>query len=433
MAAPHQQIGIPPYSPYGYGYDPSTTAAVAATEYTWPAATAQFPHWQIPQVHQSAPNPLEQEPDALQSRTLFFGRLPDEATEDMLRDLCAQHGDLKKVAVYPEKRMAFVEFFDLRHAETARDALRGTELSGKRVEVQFSAVKRPDKDGNTGTLYVRPVSTVHISGNWTDPNSLESYRELFAKHGDLKKVSANRKRETEKFVEYFDLRDAQKALDSLNGFVFNGATLHICFAQNASRTVNKSVARATGGSRRTPEGFGPLRRARGGAAGSGGGRMYGAGPYASAAPVAAPHPHTVASLYASAPGALNAAQPPPAYVAAVPYAAAAPAAAYGAAAYMPYQSAPAAAYGLYAYQQPQAQAANGFAASPQWAAQVAAAPAAAAATAAAAAAAAAVPYALAPQTVAAAPASPAAAAAAAPTPAPAAAASPQVAAAAPRW
>lgn len=41
----------------------------------------------------------------------------------------------------------------------------------------------------------------------------------------------------EKFVEYFDLRDAQKALDDLSGMNFNGATLNICFAQNASRTV----------------------------------------------------------------------------------------------------------------------------------------------------------------------------------------------------
>ncbi|KAF4640446.1 RNA recognition motif-containing protein [Toxoplasma gondii] len=373
MAAP-PQYGIHPYSHYGYAYGAGTTAAVAAADYTWGANAAQYSQWQTPSA-QSAPNPLDQEPDALQSRTLFFGRLPEDVTEDSLRDVVLQHGDLKKVAVYPEKRMAFVEFYDLRHAEAARDALRGSDVLGKRVEVQFSAVKRPDKDGNTGTLYVRPVSTVHVSGNWTDPNSLDAYRELFSKHGDLKKVSANRKRETEKFVEYFDLRDAQKALESLNGYVFNGATLHICFAQNASRTINKNVERS-GASRRTPESYGPV---RGSSSGSGGmSRAYASAPYA--APVSSHHPHAVPAIYASGP--LTPQHPPPAYVAAVPYAAGP--AAYGAYA-VPYQPAP---YSLYAYQQPQPQAANGYPATQQWASATApvAAPTAAA-----------VPYAVAPQ------------------------------------
>ncbi|CBZ54429.1 hypothetical protein NCLIV_048580 [Neospora caninum Liverpool] len=375
MAAP-PQYGIHPYSHYGYAYGTGTTA-VAAADYTWGANAAQYSQWQTPSAHQSAPNPLDQEPDALQSRTLFFGRLPEDVTEDTLRDVVAQHGDLKKVAVYPEKRMAFVEFYDLRHAEAARDALRGSDVLGKRVEVQFSAVKRPDKDGNTGTLYVRPVSTVHVSGSWTDPNSLDAYRELFAKHGDLKKVSANRKRETEKFVEYFDLRDAQKALDSLNGYVFNGATLHICFAQNASRTVNKNVERQ--GSRRTPESYGPVRGSGGSGSGGGMSRAYASAPYA--APVSSHH--AVPAIYASGP--LTPQHPPPAYVAAVPYAAGP--AAYGAYA-VPYQPAP--AYSLYAYQQPQPQAANGYAAPQQWASTTA--PVAAAPTPATA-----VPYAVAPQ------------------------------------
>lgn len=41
----------------------------------------------------------------------------------------------------------------------------------------------------------------------------------------------------EKFIEYHDVRDAAKALEALNGHNFNGVTLQICFAQNASRTL----------------------------------------------------------------------------------------------------------------------------------------------------------------------------------------------------
>ncbi|PHJ19025.1 rna recognition motif-containing protein, partial [Cystoisospora suis] len=194
MAAPLQYT-VHPFSSYGYAYGPSTTTAVPpAADYTWGATAAQYSQWQTPSA-QTSPNLLDPEPDALQSRTLFFGRLPDDITEEKLRSICEQHGDIKRISVYPEKRMAFVEFFDLRHADAARELLRGTELLGKKIEVQFSAVKRPDKDGNTGTLYVRPSSAVHAA-NWTDPNTLEAYKSLFSKHGDLKKISVNRKRET---------------------------------------------------------------------------------------------------------------------------------------------------------------------------------------------------------------------------------------------
>ena len=56
----------------------------------------------------------ETEPDALQSRCLFFGRLAPEATEEVLRGVCEQYGDIRKITTYPDKHMAFVEFVSRR-------------------------------------------------------------------------------------------------------------------------------------------------------------------------------------------------------------------------------------------------------------------------------------------------------------------------------
>ncbi|CDJ44913.1 RNA recognition motif. family protein, related [Eimeria tenella] len=112
-----------------------------------------------------------------------------------------------------------------------------------------------------GTLYIRPTNGMSSSTTLSDPNSLDAYRRLFSSYGDIKKVSVNRKRDSEKFVEYHDVRDAAKALEALNGHNFNGVTLQICFAQNASRTFNREPASRRPGASRTPEGlgFGPYR------------------------------------------------------------------------------------------------------------------------------------------------------------------------------
>ncbi|KAL8443231.1 hypothetical protein Emag_006018 [Eimeria magna] len=223
--------GYPPYT----SYSPYAAAAGPAAA----AADCQWGAWG-PSAARGSPAPVdpETEPDALQSRCLFFGRLAPEVTEDVLRSLCEPFGDLRKVTTYPEKHMAFVEF---------------------------------------GTLYIRPTNGMSASTTLNDPNSLDAYRRLFSSYGDIKKVSVNRKRDSEKFIEYHDVRDAAKALEALNGHNFNGVSLQICFAQNASRTFNREPASRRVGVSRTPEpfGYGPCRSSGYGIASRG----YGPAPY----------------------------------------------------------------------------------------------------------------------------------------------------------
>ena len=54
--------------------------------------------------------------------------------------------------------------FDIRHAEAAREALRATDIAGKKAEVQYSAIKRPDKDSNMVRLYIHLVIGAPITG-----------------------------------------------------------------------------------------------------------------------------------------------------------------------------------------------------------------------------------------------------------------------------
>ncbi|KAL8270873.1 hypothetical protein Esti_005244 [Eimeria stiedai] len=192
MGDPAYAAAIGAYPPYT-AYSPYAAAAGPAAA----AADGQWGAWGPPATRGGpAPVDPETEPDALQSRCLFFGRLSAEVTEEVLRGLCEPFGDLRKVTTYPEKHMAFVEFFDIRHAEAAREALRATEIAGRKAEVQYSAIKRPDKDSNMGTLYIRPTNGMSASTTLNDPNSLDAYRRLFSSYGDIKKVSVNRKRDS---------------------------------------------------------------------------------------------------------------------------------------------------------------------------------------------------------------------------------------------
>lgn len=171
------------------------------------------------------------------SRTLYLCKLPYDVTEDVVRELCEPFGDLKKVVVYPHKGIAFVEYFDIRKAEGARNTLKSSLVQGRVIDAQYSRGRdgRPSRDTNTGTLYIRPIINDKIT---SDPNTVDDYRELFCTYGEVKKVSSNRKRESEKFVEFYDIRGAEASQKALNGYEFNGVVLEIQFANTHSRTLN---------------------------------------------------------------------------------------------------------------------------------------------------------------------------------------------------
>lgn len=181
------------------------------------------------------------------SRTLYLCKLPYDMTEDSVRELCEPFGDLKKVAVYPRKGIAFVEYFDIRKAEGARNTLKSSLVQGRIIDAQYSRGRdgRPSRDTNTGTLYIKPIVSNKTA---TDPNTEDDYKELFCAYGEVKKVSSNRKRESEKFVEFYDIRGAEASQKALNGYDFNGVILEIQFANTHSRTLN-SDSRATASSR----------------------------------------------------------------------------------------------------------------------------------------------------------------------------------------
>ncbi|KAH0478307.1 MAG: hypothetical protein KVP17_004285, partial [Porospora cf. gigantea B] len=171
--------------------------------------------------------------DGYVSRTLYVCRLPPNADEDQIRAMCLPFGEVRKTAYYPSKGIAFVEYWDIRGAERARNGLRNATMGGQPVDVQYSKARNDRRDHtpkNTGTLYVRAVA-LDRDPAVADSISNDAYVELFSRFGEVKKVNPNRKRESEKFIEFFDLRAAEAAL-TLNGFNWMGCALEIQMANH---------------------------------------------------------------------------------------------------------------------------------------------------------------------------------------------------------
>lgn len=78
---------------------------------------------------------------------LFVGNLSYSVTEDELRQLFSQHGEVTSVAVPNDKEtgrprgFAFVEMQSQAAAEAAMKALNGYQLSGREMKVDISTPK----------------------------------------------------------------------------------------------------------------------------------------------------------------------------------------------------------------------------------------------------------------------------------------------------
>ena len=81
---------------------------------------------------------------------IYVGNLPFSSTEDELRDVFGQHGDVESVAVITDRDtgrprgFAFVEMADAGSAANAIKALDGSELGGRNLRVNEAEDKRRD-------------------------------------------------------------------------------------------------------------------------------------------------------------------------------------------------------------------------------------------------------------------------------------------------
>lgn len=82
----------------------------------------------------------------MQGSKLFVGNLNYSVTKEQLQELFANHGTINSVNVIEGKGFGFVEFSSSEEAETAKEALNGTEFVGRTLRIDEARPRRPRND-----------------------------------------------------------------------------------------------------------------------------------------------------------------------------------------------------------------------------------------------------------------------------------------------
>ncbi|XP_058209692.1 polyadenylate-binding protein RBP45-like isoform X2 [Rhododendron vialii] len=112
-----------------------------------PAATkkpASVQPYQKATYQNSQANPGENDPT---NTTIFVGGLEENVSDDLLRQVFGQFGELVHVKIPAGKRCGFVQFADRACAEQALSVLNGTQIGGTNVRLSWG--RSPNKQAQT--------------------------------------------------------------------------------------------------------------------------------------------------------------------------------------------------------------------------------------------------------------------------------------------
>ena len=79
----------------------------------------------------------------MQGSKLYVGNFVYATTDDQLRELFAEYGEVVDVNIIGNKGFGFVEMSSSDEAEAAKEALDGTEIQGRTLRVDEARPKKP--------------------------------------------------------------------------------------------------------------------------------------------------------------------------------------------------------------------------------------------------------------------------------------------------
>ncbi|EOY00718.1 hypothetical protein QUC31_014149 [Theobroma cacao] len=208
-----------------------------------------------------APQPPLPPPTAAATRALVLTLVPCDVSESKVRKELEVFGEVRGVQMERVREgIVTVHFYDLRHAEKALKEIREQHMQQQtRVRNQCVAAAAGCEPGEINACaplppsargliagravwahFIIPASNAVPDGNNQgtvvvfnlDPGvSTSKLKEIFQAYGPVKELRETPLKKHQKFVEFFDVRDAAKALREMNGKEINGKQVVIEFSR----------------------------------------------------------------------------------------------------------------------------------------------------------------------------------------------------------
>lgn len=186
------------------------------------------------------------------TRCVLLRNIPPGIDDDDIRQLLQLYGPLRDLGAQQRSRggrgSVLATYYDLRHARGAVRALDTSVHFGRRLEARFQCpadaqiaspmmpstpvgANASSPSANQGTLVVFNLDT---------STSAEDIRALFNTVGDVKEIRATPNKKHHKFVEFYDVRDAERAMHMLNKTEVAGKRIKIEISRPGGRSGNFS-------------------------------------------------------------------------------------------------------------------------------------------------------------------------------------------------
>ncbi|ONI29799.1 hypothetical protein PRUPE_1G215400 [Prunus persica] len=144
------------------------------------------------------------------SRTLFVRNINSNIEDSELRTLFEQYGDIRTLYTACKHRgFVMISYYDIRASRNAMKALQNRPLRRRKLDIHYSIPKDnpSEKDVNQGTLVVF---------NLDSSVSNDELCQVFGVYGEIKEIRETPNRSHHKFIEFYDVRAADAALNALN-------------------------------------------------------------------------------------------------------------------------------------------------------------------------------------------------------------------------
>lgn len=178
--------------------------------------------------YKAPPNPVappqairpegDETPPEIESRVVEIPNAPKCFTEENIAEII----DPPTIIDYFEmqEKTLVIEFYDIRHAIAFKNL-----LAAHKIDVAYGIPRclrdKPDAPVNLGTIVL-----LHLVPSVTN----QQLQVIFSQFGEIRQIRGTRFKPTQRFIEYWDIRSSQKALEMMAGTILSGSKIVIEFS-----------------------------------------------------------------------------------------------------------------------------------------------------------------------------------------------------------